>query len=166
MDGKKPFCIKKPVTITLLILSITESVLSGAQLYYPQQFNIDPADPVQGEGRNEWLVGLVNGAPYVSISFTHVRVETSDLTTSIYLINSFAVRWLVVGSLNLSMLGLAVVGPSSSPPVSVLQHASGVPAPTHGGTCSFLDSFWVSELDPRVPPSQCTVQNVLLLLSE
>ena len=38
-----------------------ESVINGANLFFPRQFGIDPAQST----RNQWLLGLVNAAPYV-----------------------------------------------------------------------------------------------------
>jgi hypothetical protein len=46
-----------------------ESVINGAQLFFPQQFHIstDPAyEPsLKTRQKNEWILGLVTGAPYV-----------------------------------------------------------------------------------------------------
>lgn len=38
-----------------------ESVINGANLFFPGQFGINPAV----SSRNSWLLGLVNAAPYV-----------------------------------------------------------------------------------------------------
>ena len=53
-----------------------ESVINGANLFFPAQFGIDPG-PGTGANKNQWLLGLVNSAPYVrrlifsSIAFSH-----------------------------------------------------------------------------------------------
>lgn len=41
-----------------------ESVINGANLFFPAQFGIDPGQGA-GANRNQWLLGLVNSAPYV-----------------------------------------------------------------------------------------------------
>lgn len=43
-----------------------ETVINGANLFFPKQFGIDPNAAVGGP-RNQWLLGVVNSAPYVSI---------------------------------------------------------------------------------------------------
>lgn len=51
-----------------LVLQIDESVINGANLFYTPQFDIDPnVNGGQGSdaSRNQWLLGLVNSAPYV-----------------------------------------------------------------------------------------------------
>lgn len=42
-----------------------ESVINGANLFFAPQFGIDPKN---NAGRNQWLLGLVNSAPYVCSS--------------------------------------------------------------------------------------------------
>ena len=49
-----------------------ESVISGANVFFPAQFGIDPGlMSIKGSGggasRNQWLLGLVNSAPYVGL---------------------------------------------------------------------------------------------------
>lgn len=46
-----------------------ESVINGANLFFPVQFGIDPG--MGGMNKNQWLVGLVNSAPYVRTSQLH-----------------------------------------------------------------------------------------------
>ncbi|KAI0044346.1 hypothetical protein FA95DRAFT_1608624 [Auriscalpium vulgare] len=43
------------------VQGMDESVINGANLFYAPQFNIDPAT----SGRNQWILGLVNSAPYL-----------------------------------------------------------------------------------------------------
>lgn len=56
------------------VQGMDESVVNGAQLFFPQQFGIGTNTGVQPGltqaqiSKNEWLVGLVTGAPYVSFS--------------------------------------------------------------------------------------------------
>lgn len=49
-----------------------ESVINGAQLFFPQQFGISTDATIAGSASkaatNQWILGLVTGAPYVSIS--------------------------------------------------------------------------------------------------
>ena len=48
-----------------------ESVINGANLFFPDQFGISPGIEI-GANRNQWLVGLVNSAPYVRSPFFHI----------------------------------------------------------------------------------------------
>jgi hypothetical protein len=44
-----------------------ESVINGANLFFAPQFGIEPRGGTpQENSRNQWLLGLVNSAPYVS----------------------------------------------------------------------------------------------------
>lgn len=47
-----------------------ESVINGAQLFFPQQFGISTDATIAGSASkaatNQWILGLVTGAPYVS----------------------------------------------------------------------------------------------------
>lgn len=43
-----------------------ESVINGANLFFAPQFGIDPKTQTGNQSRNQWLLGLVNSAPYVS----------------------------------------------------------------------------------------------------
>lgn len=43
-----------------------ESVINGANLFFAPQFHIDPNATDGNASRNQWLLGLVNSAPYVS----------------------------------------------------------------------------------------------------
>ena len=51
-----------------LILSnkMDEAVINGANLFFAPQFHIDSKSG--NASRNEWLLGLVNSAPYVRIT--------------------------------------------------------------------------------------------------
>lgn len=42
-----------------------ESVINGANLFFPTQFGLVPP-PGKGATREQWLIGLVNSAPAVS----------------------------------------------------------------------------------------------------
>lgn len=42
-----------------------ESVINGANLFYAPQFGINPNAKGQDDGRNQWILGLVNSAPYL-----------------------------------------------------------------------------------------------------
>lgn len=45
-----------------------EAVINGANLFFTVQFGIDPNSTDGNAGRNQWLQGLVNSAPYVRLS--------------------------------------------------------------------------------------------------
>lgn len=45
-----------------------EAVINGANLFFADQFGIGTKSPGDA-GRNQWLLGLVNAAPYVSLVF-------------------------------------------------------------------------------------------------
>lgn len=45
-----------------------ESVINGANLFFAPQFGINPNSGDANASRNQWLLGLVNSAPYVSSS--------------------------------------------------------------------------------------------------
>jgi hypothetical protein len=50
-------------SVAAAVQGMDESVISGAQLFYPTQFGIG-----SGVGRDSWLEGLINGAPYLCCS--------------------------------------------------------------------------------------------------
>ncbi|OXB38861.1 hypothetical protein LQV05_004016 [Cryptococcus neoformans] len=53
-------------SVAAAVQGMDESVISGAQLFYPEQFGIGSTNPDPRYANNhEWLEGLVNGAPYL-----------------------------------------------------------------------------------------------------
>ncbi|KAJ7594734.1 hypothetical protein C8J56DRAFT_927513 [Mycena floridula] len=46
-----------------IVQGMDETVINGANLFFAAQFNIDPNSG--DTGRNQWLLGLVNAAPYL-----------------------------------------------------------------------------------------------------
>ncbi|GFZ45708.1 hypothetical protein JCM24511_03437 [Saitozyma sp. JCM 24511] len=50
-------------SVAAAVQGMDESVISGAQLFYPTQLSIG-----SGVGRDSWLEGLINGAPYLCCS--------------------------------------------------------------------------------------------------
>lgn len=59
-----------------------ESVINGANLFFAPQFGIEPrGGTAEQNSRNQWLLGLVNSAPYVS--FVSVSAATVLLTKSV-----------------------------------------------------------------------------------
>lgn len=53
-------------SVAAAVQGMDESVISGAQLFYPEQFGIGAINPDPRYAHNhEWLEGLVNGAPYL-----------------------------------------------------------------------------------------------------
>ncbi|RDX52241.1 hypothetical protein OH76DRAFT_1400584 [Lentinus brumalis] len=51
-------------SLAAAVQGMDESVINGANLFFPSQFGIQPA-PGAGASREQWLVGLVNSAPYL-----------------------------------------------------------------------------------------------------
>ncbi|RPD60525.1 hypothetical protein L226DRAFT_387707 [Lentinus tigrinus ALCF2SS1-7] len=54
-------------SIAAAVQGMDESVINGANLFFPSQFGIQPA-PGASASREQWLVGLVNSAPYLGCS--------------------------------------------------------------------------------------------------
>lgn len=58
-----------------------ESVINGAQLFFPQQFNISTDPAIAGSASkaatNQWILGLVTGAPYVCLFLFPAYASTS-----------------------------------------------------------------------------------------
>ncbi|KAF9467283.1 hypothetical protein BDZ94DRAFT_1156013 [Collybia nuda] len=52
-------------SIAAAVQGMDETVTNGANLFYAPQFGIDPNTPDGDQGRNQWLLGLVNSAPYL-----------------------------------------------------------------------------------------------------
>ncbi|KAI9456302.1 MFS sugar transporter [Russula earlei] len=50
-------------SVAAAVQGMDEAVINGANLFYSKQFNIDPSSGNQS--RNQWLLGLVNSAPYL-----------------------------------------------------------------------------------------------------
>ncbi|KAF8908823.1 hypothetical protein CPB85DRAFT_1222505 [Mucidula mucida] len=50
-------------SVAAAVQGMDESVINGAQLFYPQQLGIEQDGP--NASRNQWLLGLVNSAPYL-----------------------------------------------------------------------------------------------------
>ncbi|PFH52019.1 hypothetical protein AMATHDRAFT_141199 [Amanita thiersii Skay4041] len=48
-------------SVAAAVQGMDESVINGANLFFPAQFGIDP----KVSGNNQWLLGLVNSAPYL-----------------------------------------------------------------------------------------------------
>lgn len=48
-----------------------ESVINGANLFFAPQFGIEPrGGTAEQNSRNQWILGLVNSAPYVGCPVT------------------------------------------------------------------------------------------------
>ncbi|KAJ8696572.1 hypothetical protein PTI98_006432 [Pleurotus ostreatus] len=52
-------------SVAAAVQGMDETVVNGAQLFYASQFHIDPSVGGAAGGRNQWLLGLVNSAPYL-----------------------------------------------------------------------------------------------------
>ncbi|KAG6813695.1 hypothetical protein H0H92_008543 [Tricholoma furcatifolium] len=61
-------------SLAAAVQGMDESVINGANLFFAPQFGIDPS--TGDTGRNQWLLGLVNSAPYVCVtnSWQHLFV--------------------------------------------------------------------------------------------
>ncbi len=46
-------------------IQMDETVINGAQLFFPKQFGIDPHATDGNASKNQWILGLVNSAPYL-----------------------------------------------------------------------------------------------------
>ncbi|KAG8686806.1 hypothetical protein FRC11_008342 [Ceratobasidium sp. 423] len=62
----------QPITLYYLVVlssmaaavqGMDETVINGANLFWPKQFGLDPDNP--NKGRDQWLLGLVASAPYL-----------------------------------------------------------------------------------------------------
>lgn len=62
-----------------------ETVVNGAQLFYASQFHIDPGVGGAAGGRNQWLLGLVNSAPYVCTTSRHPLQGCSQIDLTVML---------------------------------------------------------------------------------
>ncbi|KAE8227425.1 hypothetical protein CF319_g119 [Tilletia indica] len=51
-------------SVAAAVQGMDESVINGALLFFPQQFNIN-----SGTDRDQWIVGLVGAAPYICCAF-------------------------------------------------------------------------------------------------
>ncbi|KAI0062831.1 hypothetical protein BV25DRAFT_469992 [Artomyces pyxidatus] len=52
-------------SVAAAVQGMDEAVINGANLFYAPQFGIDPNVNTAAAGRNQWLLGLVNSAPYL-----------------------------------------------------------------------------------------------------
>ncbi|KAK7472875.1 hypothetical protein VKT23_000983 [Stygiomarasmius scandens] len=52
-------------SLAAAVQGMDESVINGANIFFPQQFGINPKATDGNAGRNQWLLGLVNSAPYL-----------------------------------------------------------------------------------------------------
>ncbi|KAJ7887878.1 hypothetical protein B0H14DRAFT_2694867 [Mycena olivaceomarginata] len=56
--------------LTVILCSIAgtwdQTGSNGANLSFPVEFNIDPNDPGSTGERNQWIVGVINSAPYIA----------------------------------------------------------------------------------------------------
>ncbi|CAD7064839.1 unnamed protein product [Tilletia caries] len=51
-------------SVAAAVQGMDESVINGALLFFPQQFNIN-----SGSDRDEWIIGLIGAAPYICCAF-------------------------------------------------------------------------------------------------
>ncbi|OBZ72712.1 hypothetical protein A0H81_08055 [Grifola frondosa] len=59
-------------SLSAAVQGMDQSAINGANLFFASQFGIDPS--MGDTGRNQWLFGLVNSAPYVSENPTYPQV--------------------------------------------------------------------------------------------
>ena len=101
-----------------------EAVINGANLFFAPQFHIDPNSG--NKSQNQWLLGLVNSAPYVCMRCIKPSDTPADIPCSC------VAPSLVAGSPNPSTDGWVVGAPSSSALSSHSLLASGKVSPIHG----------------------------------
>jgi hypothetical protein len=65
-----------------------EAVINGANLFFAPQFHIDPNSG--NKATNQWLLGLVNSAPYVCVCIT-----SSDTSLLTFLVAVLCHPWLL-----------------------------------------------------------------------
>ncbi|KAJ7679753.1 hypothetical protein B0H17DRAFT_1077620 [Mycena rosella] len=72
LDEEDKATIRREIThLTVILCSIAgtswdQTGSNGANLSFPIEFNIDPNDPGATGERNQWIVGVINSAPYIS----------------------------------------------------------------------------------------------------
>lgn len=54
-------------SISAAVQGMDESVTNGANLFWAPQFGLDTSSGAPNADRNQWLLGLTAGAPYVSL---------------------------------------------------------------------------------------------------
>lgn len=59
-------------------LQMDEAVINGANLFFTDQFGLD-----QSSGRNQWLLGLVNSAPYVCLFLLSMGCRLTKLCSCV-----------------------------------------------------------------------------------
>lgn len=59
--------------VAAAVQGMDETVINGAQLFFAPQFGIDTLTG-PNTGQHQWLLGLVNSAPYVSLLWSSVRI--------------------------------------------------------------------------------------------
>ena len=69
VQGVGHLAFSAPTKLISIVTQMDESVINGANLFYAPQFGIDPSVDGPDASRNQWLLGLVNSAPYVSDLF-------------------------------------------------------------------------------------------------
>ncbi|KAK0438695.1 uncharacterized protein EV420DRAFT_1623247 [Desarmillaria tabescens] len=52
-------------SVAAAVQGMDETVINGAQLFFPKQFGIDPNTQDGNASKNQWILGLVNSAPYL-----------------------------------------------------------------------------------------------------
>jgi hypothetical protein len=155
-----------------------ETVINGANLFFARQFGIESQDYPEGSaerGRAEWLLGLVNSAPYVSLSMKSPLPSAPPAHRSLALLcrpRLLAHRpresllplilHITEPSPPFSLTNdLVVGGPSSSQLPFHSSPVSGKVSPTHGHIYSSLASFSVSASVQRVRLFPSTLPNAL-----
>jgi MFS family permease len=51
-------------SMAAVVQGMDETVVNGAQIYYAEEFKLQPPDMSQSEA--SWLVGLINSSPYLA----------------------------------------------------------------------------------------------------
>ena len=52
-----------------------ESVINGANIFFAPQFGLNTDNGARNASQNQWIFGLVNGAPYVRLLLCELRTR-------------------------------------------------------------------------------------------
>jgi MFS family permease len=51
-------------SMAAVVQGMDETVVNGAQIYYAEEFKLQPPDMTQSQA--SWIIGLINSAPYLA----------------------------------------------------------------------------------------------------
>ena len=121
---------------------------NGANLSFPADFGILPVEGTPDYDKNNWLVGLVNAAPYIAAASWYVSPSFSLKDSFIEVFSAAA-----VGFPTHSTFTSGVAVPSSLAPSSVSSRSSAPVSVKPGNNSSSVVCCLASVWDPRRPQS-------------